>query len=448
MYTTPRKPKPASAQNHNICWPILDLDEIIAILAGFELNLSEDQLLKPTQQITESIYLRLVSSLLGTDLEQVAEAFSQCSAQTQNETSLYDGFVLLAVQKPIFSLFQDCGVHDFCMDDILHPTPKRLRMLLSAFINYARFRECREEWALYMRQSLDDQSAQVRSRVQERAQKLERVKQLRSLVADTSLEIELANNELKKAELNNLADRNLELMEDKNRLKPQLKAIVARLDQQQQMVNKLNGDIFSLKTTISEDPVSLRKNADSLHQQVSLKKHVSNTLHQRAQKLDISIQSLRQFKVDLDALKCASQNLDSQKTNLQEIHDRHLRLSHLFEQSLMELENGDRDMRRSQHECDQLEGRIQVVRQQREKLNKEAETRMAQLRKQLGVEYGEKALVVQNIGLLKEDLGGVEKEVTALKEGYLVDYRTAVMETERVHKSLAGYVKKLKNGVL
>ena len=114
----------------------------------------------------------------------------------------------------------------------------------------------------------------------------------------------------------------------------------------------------------------------------------------------------------------------------------------------MELENGDRDMRRSQHECDQLEGRIQVVRQQREKLNKEAETRMAQLRKQLGVEYGEKALVVQNIGLLKEDLGGVEKEVTALKEGYLVDYRTAVMETERVHKSLAGYVKKLKNGVL
>lgn len=440
MYT----PKPG-----NICWPILELDEILTILAGFELNLSEDQLLRPTQQIAESIYLRLVSSLLGSDLEQVSQAFSQCSAQTQNESSLYDGFVLLAVQKPVFKLFQDCGVHDFSMDDILHPSPKRLRLLLSAFINYARFRECREEWALYMKQSLDDQSALVETRSQERAQKRDRLKQLRKLVAESSsLETELANNELKKAELNRLADHNLELMQDKQRLKPQLKSIVARLDQQQSLADKLKGDIFALKTTIAQDPESLRRDAELLLQQVSLKKHVSNTVHQRAQKLDISIQSLRQFKVDLDALNAASQTLSTQKTQLQETHDRHLRLAHLFEQSLVELETGEQDARRSQHECDQLEHKIGMVRQQREKSNSEAETRMAQLRKQLGIEYGERALVVQNIGLLNEELGAVAVVETALRERYQVDYKAAVNEMERVHKSVAAYMAKLKSGVL
>lgn len=441
MYT----PKPQG----NTCWPILELDEIITILAGFELNLAEDQLLKPTQQIAESIYLRLVSSLLGSDLEQVSQAFSQCSAQTQNEASLYDGFVLLAVQKPMFKLFQDCGVHDFSMDDILHPSPKRLRLLLSAFINYARFRECREEWALYMKQSLDDQSALVESRAEERAQKKDRVKQLRRLVAESaSLETELANNELKKAELNRLADRNLELMQAKQRLKPQLKTIVARLDQQQILADKLKGDIFQLKTTIAQDPESLRKASDLLHQQVGLRKHVSNSVHQRVQKLDLSIQSLRQFKVDLDALHSASQTLSSQKKQLQETHDRHLRLAHLFEQSEVELEEGERDVRRSQHECDQLEHKIQTVREQREKSNCEAETRMGVLRKQLGIEYGERALVLQNIALLNEEIAAVAVAETALRERFQVDYKAAVRETERVHKGVAEYMAKLKSGVL
>lgn len=445
MYMTPRKQKPQAV---NVCWPVLDLDEIITILAGFELNLSEDQLLKPTQQVVETIYIRLVSSLLGSDLERVAEAFSQCAAQTQNESSLYDGFVLLAVQKPIFQLFQDCGVHDFSMDDILHPTAKRLRLLLSAFINYARFRECREEWALYMKQSLEEENVRMETRTQERRRKMERLKQLRLLVAENSLEDELASNEDKKAQLNKLADMNVELVEEKNNFKSRLRAVVSRLDQQQNLVNRLNGDIFALSTTVSQDPVALRSHADAMHQQVAHKKHLSDTLSQRAQKLDISIQSLKQFRIDMDALKAASQNLDTEKSNLEEIHDRHLRLSHLYDQSSLELENGNRDARRSQHECDQLEQKIQTVKHQMEKLNQAAETRMATLRRQLGVEYGEKALVLQNIGIVNEDIAAIGVASAAMREAYMVDYKNATAEAERAQANLASYVARLKNGML
>ncbi|KAG5361874.1 putative kinetochore protein [Yarrowia sp. C11] len=444
MYTTPRKPKVQAG----IFWPILDLDEIITILAGFDLNLAEDQLLKPTQQVAETIYIRLVSSLLGLDLEQVADAFSQCATHAQNQSTLYDGFVLLAVQKPIFQLFRDCGVQDFCLDDILHPTPKRLRLLLSAFINYARFRECREEWALHMRQTLDEEEAGVQSRTQGRAAKLERLKELRRLVAENSLEKETALNEDKKAQLNKLADLNLELIAERNREKPHFKITVDRLKQQQKLVDKLRSDVFALRATLSKDPVALRKDADAMHQQVSHKKYLSNSLHQRAQKLEISIQSLKQFKADMDTLKSASHNLDTEKSSLQEIHDRCLRLSHFHELSSLELENGNRVARRSQHECDQLQQKIQVAREQTEKLNVAAETRMAQLRKQLGAEYGEKAVVLQNIDIINEDIASIGVASAAMKEAYLADYKSATIESERAQRNLAAYLAKVKNGVL
>ncbi|KAG5356454.1 putative kinetochore protein [Yarrowia sp. B02] len=448
MYSTPRKTPKSKPQAVNICWPILDLDEILTILAGFELNLSEDQLLKPTQQVAETIYLRLVSSLLGLDLEQVAQAFSQCSAQTQNESSLYDGFVLFAVQKSIFTLFQDCGVHDFCMDDMLNPTPKRLQLLLSAFINYARFRECREDWAIYMKQAFDEESAMTHNRAQEQSRKKERVQKLRRMVSEISLEQELLDNEAKKAELNKLADINVELMAEKNAIKPKLKAAVARLDQQQLALNKLGDDIFALRSTLAQDPVSLRRDADLLHQHVAHKKYISNSIHERAQKLDISIQALKQFKADMDSLKGAAHNLCTEKNRLQEIHDRHLRLYQLCEQTSLELETRHRDARRSQHECDQLEQKIHVVKHQMEKLNHTTETRMGFLRKQLGVEYGEKALVLQNIDILNEDIAAVGVASAAMREAYMSEYNTAVSEAKRAQASLQEYVAKLQSGVL
>lgn len=444
-YTTPR---PQKSRPINVCWPILDLDEIITILSGFDLNLCEDQLLRPTQQVAESIYTRLVSSLLGTDIEQVSDAYSQCAGGSENESTLQDGFVFFAIQKAVFTLFQDCGVHDFSMDDMLHPTSKRLKLLLSAFINYARFRECREEWALYMRQAMEDERDKLEVQAQERSIKMERLKQLRRLVGENSLEKELANNEVKKAQLNKLADMNIELIEEKDQLKPRLKALVSRLDQQQKMMNNLNQDIFTLKSTIAVDPVALKRDADSLHQLVAQRKVVSNTLEQRNRKLDISIQSLKHFKLDVDTLKSASQNLHTEKQNLVEIHDRFLRLSHLVELSSLDIDNGNMDIRRSQHECDQLEQKIQIAKHQTGKLNEAAEARMAYLRKQLGVEYGEKALILQNIGILNEDVAAIGVASSSLREAYMVEYKCAAAEAERAQSNMAKYIAKLKNGVL
>lgn len=56
--------------------------------------------------------------------------------------------------------------------------------------------------------------------------------------------------------------------------------------------------------------------------------------------------------------------------------------------------------------------------------------------------------MLQNIGIVNEDIAAIGVASAAMREAYMVDYKNATAEAERAQANLASYVARLKNGML
>ena len=126
-------------------FPMLKANEIFALLHNMKIPVSEDDIRKCDSAAIRRIYEAFIESLMGVTKEEMSQpAFSGLSALNYPELH-EDSIPELTFYRCAAKLMTTCGIHDFCMKDILAPTHKRLRRHLSAMLNFGRFRDERLE---------------------------------------------------------------------------------------------------------------------------------------------------------------------------------------------------------------------------------------------------------------------------------------------------------------
>lgn len=122
-------------------FPLLDVPEIVMCLQNCDFSLAtEEEILRPTSPYVMSLFEQIIRGFTGasTDilLSDMAKNFSD------NEDRLFlPTFRIIGLNKTCYKFFRDIGVDDFGMMDLKKPVFERIRRLLSAVVNYARFRE-------------------------------------------------------------------------------------------------------------------------------------------------------------------------------------------------------------------------------------------------------------------------------------------------------------------
>ena len=132
--------------NHDV-FPLLDVPEIVSCLRSCDLVIeSEQDILKPTPAYVISLYEQIIGGFTSVSLDAYVDETTKLLAEDDGggiAGSEGYGYTLriIALNRACYNFFRDIGVPDFGMLDLKRPDPERTRRLLSAVVNFARFRE-------------------------------------------------------------------------------------------------------------------------------------------------------------------------------------------------------------------------------------------------------------------------------------------------------------------
>lgn len=139
-------------------FPILKIPELLSImnelcpdmlLATDFKNTTCDRIKPVYQQLTKLLFTTMHS---GNDMPSFTDLLQHDNSDSNSIVQPYDDTISEIKQmKNILYSMRACGVYDCTLNDIIQPDSVRTKKILSAFINYARFRE--EKLSLYTQYS-------------------------------------------------------------------------------------------------------------------------------------------------------------------------------------------------------------------------------------------------------------------------------------------------------
>ncbi|CAI4036254.1 hypothetical protein SMKI_15G0920 [Saccharomyces mikatae IFO 1815] len=127
-------------------FPVLDLQELVICLQSCDFALAtQENISRPTSDYMVTLYKQIIENFMGISVESLLNSSSrdvgEGHLQDENENIYSDTLNVLVLNKICFKFFENIGVQDFNMTDLYKPEAQRTQRLLSAVVNYARFRE-------------------------------------------------------------------------------------------------------------------------------------------------------------------------------------------------------------------------------------------------------------------------------------------------------------------
>merc|ERR1712166_1702409 len=121
-------------------FPTLDEQEVIDVFAELQIPLTKESLTKPPQGFMRDLYERCLSMLTGIRREAIT-CRNLTATQCLSDPGLYDDTIPeIQFFRELRGLMETVGIIDFSRRDIDKPVKERTIRILSAVINFAKFR--------------------------------------------------------------------------------------------------------------------------------------------------------------------------------------------------------------------------------------------------------------------------------------------------------------------
>jgi chromosome segregation ATPase len=246
-------------------------------------------------------------------------------------------------------------------------------------------------------------------------------------------------NDSRKSELKRLHDQNLQLNDERERNKAELRVVVNRLRHKHQLMESLQEEVARLNSYVVDNPKNLQEEVVELSKRVKERETVRRMLGERVQKLDLSVDSFKDFQVDVSSCLSAFQKLSDE----QEAHSKAVRkittqkelLEHVGINSRQA--EGRRDV--LQQEIEAAESKIARIQQDMSESDRQTSRRMEELRRQIGTLDAERALVVQQNNTAQKRLAELENDMATERDRYEAQLKMAREEAEKLQTQFREY---------
>lgn len=166
-------------------FPELKSSEILQCMEDLRIPLGDQELAKPGPMTVQRILESFADIFMGIPKEQftgVQPSFEIMEMLEYPDLHM-DSISLITFYRTILRLMLEVGIEDFSLRDLIRPEGPRLRLILSAVINFAKFRE--EQLAVFEEfskrsEQLVQEKAQLAGKKAELTKKLEHLKQQRA----------------------------------------------------------------------------------------------------------------------------------------------------------------------------------------------------------------------------------------------------------------------------
>ncbi|WFC94704.1 kinetochore-associated Ndc80 complex subunit nuf2 [Malassezia brasiliensis] len=282
-------------------FPAVKTEELLSVLQEMGLAVSAEDVAKPQSAMVQRVYMAFLDTLAGTLPDMLDARRDEACARMEHSEIFEDGIAWLLFYREVRAMMDAATVHDFHLQDLTRPHPKRFKRHMSALVNFFRFRS--DRLAEFDELVLDTEELENR-----RLDLEEGSEQVRS-----ALDALAAQRRDEEPQVHALRERNLALSDQLLRLKKEqgkllgevdaLKGEKAQLAQHQSDVqhelHTVHTELHKLQARLAARPDDVRRQIADLHTQAAQERAGVRDAEAKAAALADKLQVLAQLDTDV-----------------------------------------------------------------------------------------------------------------------------------------------------
>ncbi|SMN22901.1 similar to Saccharomyces cerevisiae YOL069W NUF2 Component of the evolutionarily conserved kinetochore-associated Ndc80 complex (Ndc80p-Nuf2p-Spc24p-Spc25p) [Maudiozyma saulgeensis] len=289
-------------------FPLLDVPEIVMCLESCDFTLAtEDEISKPTSAYIMSLYEQIIKGFTGSLSDTTLNDTTK--RMVDEETRLLAPTLrIITLNRTCYRFFKDIGVNDFGMMDLKKPVFERVRRLLSAVVNYARFREERMFDCKRFIATMEMLLNRLRSKFDDYNLLKQQTNDIQDLIGDYLQRVGININDLEGVEFENKIDEEYNKLEEHNKdLESELKKLTSlqetfSIDYNNYRIEKQN--LLKGLESVGYRLIELDSKRDKLQKGVDID-------------MDRLIAEINTLKKDIETKMSEQQELEKKQNNLQ-----------------------------------------------------------------------------------------------------------------------------------
>lgn len=441
-------------QQQNDFFPILSIKEITVCLQSCNINISEENLVRPNSNFTQHLFYELiVNEFLSSNINKKLEKIKQESEETSDEFSGSLNVILL--QNELFKFIKVCGINDFNFMDIYKPDSLRLNRILSGIVNFARFKY--ERFNDY-KDLINISEAQLIKRNEIIDKNINLQKKIDFMKKETSDNDNNSNNKIN--EINEYQNKiqkdlkNLKIVQDKlSKEHLNYKTLKNELIEKIQLKNEdiINNskNLEDLKSLISQIDLN---NLNVVKDEISLKRVEINDLklkissnEDQIKKFETNVNSIQLVLNDIDTL---TQLLNNIKNDLKSYNEQKLKLVKyldLKDFKTSELVTLNKKIQQFEIQINNINDKIKRFQVQRNEKAANNNTKLQDLQNQYNQLMNEKNMNDKLLMEKNSKIQSLDTEINSLTESYQNELNDTNLQIKILFNHIDNYMTRVSN---
>ncbi|RKP36266.1 Nuf2 family-domain-containing protein [Dimargaris cristalligena] len=310
----------ANHKRPNYIFPALPDSEIVQCMGDLQIPFSEEDLSKPTPQRMQVVYEAFADILMGVTSDQFESPAADLGDILEHPEIHTDSALLMNFYHHICILMREVGGGDFSLRDILKPSPGRVKHILSAIINFCKFREERMfVFEKYVNQS-EEYSKQLSTLQQEREDLQEQINNAKYRRTQGEPQIKKIKEKIESLvqEIKQCIHVQDALVSEVNGKRAELRELGEIDNRNQNEENELRNRINDLKSKIVQDPEKAKEELQEMNNMVYQSKSAITALEHKLRQLEIRIETMDAVEQELQSCVRLQEDCQAEEHKVEE----------------------------------------------------------------------------------------------------------------------------------
>ena len=276
--------------------------------------LIKEDLERPTPGKMQVVYSAFADIIMGVTKDFFDASVEACSSEADHFDIHADSLLLMVFYQHLYILMKEVGFPEFSLQDITKPEAKRVRRILSAIINFAKFREERLEVYEKFTSKASEYQTKLEDLMIQNEDMTRRVEDLkvRRIQEEPLVAQARATNEGLTNELYDLKRIEGQTMAEYDRLKSEKAELTARLDNNSLLRQNTEREIQKIRSRIVHSPEKLKQQLLDMTSSLSNEKQYLSEKGKKSRELVAKIDILTQLESDVQSCIKLMEECDSE----------------------------------------------------------------------------------------------------------------------------------------
>lgn len=452
-------------------FPLLDFKELSICLQTMEFTASEELISRPTSQYIKTLFEQFVDIFMGLSIQLTEElskdllgrnnGFSHDShPEDEQNNGRFDAkkddtsqlIPLMILFRCSLAFLEKCGVHDFNIMDLKKPDSQRIRRILSAVINFARFREERMKDCEPIAQVCEELSEDARKVESEIVLVQNEIDKLREQVGENnegnkkSTLAQLNNYNYKlQAELKNLEKASTQLQLEHAQYKEQKNGLLDQFKDLHWLVEKEALDVEKYKSFMLINASELNTILDDLNKSLEDAEQELRAGEIRLQNRSKTIESIKTTEDELKNILTIVQSIIDDLVRLEEVRTAIDKQLALRDKEITNIEEIETLIRESERFLKNHEEKIQNTNKLASKKREDAKHRLKILEEEYARLTDERGVREKKMDQNRLIIKSLEEDISKMKAAFEREKRDIETAIARLNAHIRSYLSDMNN---